>query len=357
MNGLAMILRWVGSAIALLWGLSGCGLVLDTSPPERECSRDSQCDDGDACNGVETCPDGTCVAGTAPCDDGIACTVDSDCDPSDGCDSVPNDDACVGDNQVCILGMGCQQRVPCDGPEDCGDLDVGTCVKGVCGSDGFCTNEQMDNLCPDDTHVCTIESCDSVGVCHSDPSNEFCTNMDPFACVIDTCEPGNPEADENDCVHTPNDDVCDDGQDCTVQDVCDPENDFAVDGCVHRPDDSFCEDRNGSCTVGACVPYLGCQVRVNAAVCESLGTHCDVETGQCAPIEGTCAGGCDDGNPCNGNETCPVTSCQVTTVDLGCLPTAMACKQTVCVEEDGDFSCELRTDPDCVVVGADAGVN
>ena len=53
----------------------------------RLCTHASiQCDDGNACNGLEICaPAVGCVAGTPPtCDDGDACTIDT-CDPSAGC--------------------------------------------------------------------------------------------------------------------------------------------------------------------------------------------------------------------------------------------------------------------------------
>jgi hypothetical protein len=47
------------------------------------------CDDGDACNGVETCDPATgCVAGTPlACDDNDPCTADA-CDPVVGCVNV-----------------------------------------------------------------------------------------------------------------------------------------------------------------------------------------------------------------------------------------------------------------------------
>lgn len=35
-----------------------------------ECSGGGDCDDGDACNGLETCAEGTCAAGTPPPRDG-----------------------------------------------------------------------------------------------------------------------------------------------------------------------------------------------------------------------------------------------------------------------------------------------
>jgi cysteine-rich repeat protein len=57
------------------------------------CDANVDCDDGDACTGVETCDvaTGTCEPGSPPvCNDGDACTSDG-CTPEDGCASEPVD--------------------------------------------------------------------------------------------------------------------------------------------------------------------------------------------------------------------------------------------------------------------------
>ncbi len=54
-----------------------------------ECLFDSDCSDGDVCNGGETCVGGTCNGGTAlDCNDGKSCTIDS-CDAVAGCVHTP----------------------------------------------------------------------------------------------------------------------------------------------------------------------------------------------------------------------------------------------------------------------------
>jgi cysteine-rich repeat protein len=64
-------------------GSAACqsGVCTPVAPPD--------CDDRDACNGVETCaPASGCQSGTPPnCDDGDACTDDA-CDPAGGCSST-----------------------------------------------------------------------------------------------------------------------------------------------------------------------------------------------------------------------------------------------------------------------------
>lgn len=75
--------------------LDSCDEIRDECVSEP---RNSVCSDGLYCNGVETCdPQDGCVAGTAPvCRDGVDCTVDQCNEDTDGCDHLPEDDACIG---------------------------------------------------------------------------------------------------------------------------------------------------------------------------------------------------------------------------------------------------------------------
>jgi hypothetical protein len=123
------------------------------------------CQNGSACDGVETCdPALGCVPGTPPdCDDGNACTDD-----------------------FCHLQLGCLHR-PFDlaaclapGARDCDDLDA-----------------------------CTADTCDPGSGCVFPPLD--CD--DGNACTADQCVPGTG------CKHTGG---CDDGDDCTL-DACTPE--------------------------------------------------------------------------------------------------------------------------------------
>ncbi|MBO6939547.1 MAG: hypothetical protein JJ863_31540 [Deltaproteobacteria bacterium] len=70
-----------------------------------ECTIDSDCDDGESCNGFETCSEGTCFAGTPMlCGDGVPCTVDG-C-ASGTCTHTPDDTLCAG-SLTCDPGLGC----------------------------------------------------------------------------------------------------------------------------------------------------------------------------------------------------------------------------------------------------------
>ena len=78
------------------------------------CSSDSDCDDGNACNGSETCVDTVCTPGTpVDCSDGNPCTVDN-CPPADG--------SCFYTATNCDDGNGCTADF-CDPATGCGHAD------------------------------------------------------------------------------------------------------------------------------------------------------------------------------------------------------------------------------------------
>src|SRR5262249_34071017 len=115
--------------------------------PQGTCTHTPQnflCDDGNACNGIETCTLPGCTGGTAgnPCDDGIACTIDT-CNQLTGqCVSIPNNDACPC-GQTCNPTAG-----------GCGNFcNIKTCQGHVyaCGdcldNDGDCKIDDADSQC------------------------------------------------------------------------------------------------------------------------------------------------------------------------------------------------------------------
>jgi hypothetical protein len=100
-----------------------------TVPPE--CVFDSDCDDNNVCNGVETCSNSACEAGeAAPCEDLNECTDDS-CDPVLGCIFTDNSDPCDDGlfctvDDVCFDGSCTGGGAPCPG-ELCNE-DFDQCV-------------------------------------------------------------------------------------------------------------------------------------------------------------------------------------------------------------------------------------
>ncbi len=130
------------------------------------------CDDGEFCNGEETCqPDAetgepTCVAGIAPCDEGetcdeesgvcfTSCTDDTECDDGDVCNGVETCDIESGDCQLgtaieCNVGEICDSTTgncmvdPCFGVA-CGEGESCNPATGACGN-GDGTPAQFDVL-------------------------------------------------------------------------------------------------------------------------------------------------------------------------------------------------------------------
>jgi hypothetical protein len=118
----------------------------------QPCTEDSECDDGDPCNGEETCNTeigGACQAGEPPeCDDGLECTVDT-CDPEEnpltGCVHTLIDED--GDGYA-------PDHLDCGDPEDddyrggdCDDTDPDIHP----GADRIC-GDGIDNNCLGYTH-------------------------------------------------------------------------------------------------------------------------------------------------------------------------------------------------------------
>src|SRR5439155_13024698 len=116
---------------------------------------------------------------------------------------------------------------------------VDTCNPGGPGADPLtgCVFTPSNALC-DDHNVCDgTETCDPSNG-SSDPATGCVPGMnapagtacqsDGVACTLDACDA------MGDCLHTPNDAVCDDLRTCTA-DHCD----VAL-GCVHLPDDTVC---------------------------------------------------------------------------------------------------------------------
>jgi hypothetical protein len=90
---------WVNDDASSDGGSLSGGWCLNIAP--LACATDTDCDDHNPCNGVESCFGNVCQPGTQlNCDDGLFCTVDA-CSPSTGCTHSPRScadtDDCTGD--------------------------------------------------------------------------------------------------------------------------------------------------------------------------------------------------------------------------------------------------------------------
>jgi len=97
------------------------------------CTLDSQCDDGFACNGLETCDlaTNTCGFGTAVVCGG-QCQTGTCLEPSGTCQLVPNGTGCAATPDVCTIPDTCQAGVCTDGGGGDADLD------DLCSADDNC---------------------------------------------------------------------------------------------------------------------------------------------------------------------------------------------------------------------------
>jgi hypothetical protein len=182
----------------------------------------STCDDANACTTGETCTTGVCGGGTAVvCNDSNACTADS-CSPATGCvfDPAPQNGAACDDGNACTL--------------------ADTCSAGVCvgGSPVIC----------DDSNGCTADTCNpATGLCVFDPA------------------PLNGSA-------------CNDGQLCTIGDVC------SGGTCAGLPAPDG--DTDGTCNAADDCPYVANPGQEDAggigfAIPDGIGNVC-----QCGDVNG-----------------------------------------------------------------------
>ena len=328
------------------------------------CSIDKDCDDGNACNGAETCADHLCMPASAPAD-GTAC----------------------GSGKLCHNGV-CGDAKCGDGittaPEECDD---GNAVDGDgCNSDCTFSCKSSDparnctpadvcmgqGTCDDATHVCAAGTPLGDGM-HCGTGNDYCkggTCTTPN-CGNSTVEPGE-DCDDGGLNGTKNDGcsgschfVCVNATtDCGTPPVCELFQCTAAHVCQAVPDATQNGNSCGSnlvCKDGACI--------APTAVCGNgivePGEDCDFGA-QNGPNTGcekdickfSCANAaaCDDGNACNGSETCdPVTAtnggmgqkCNAGTPesDGTACGTAKVCVNKICQSSTcGDGVVDVRTE-------------
>ncbi len=256
------------------------------------------CDDGDPCTVGEACAAGTCAGGVAPnCNDGEPCTDDA-CAPGIGCVHVPNSLSC-NDGDVCTTGDLCVNGACVGGPPlDCGDGNP--CTGDWCDGATGCQHDALDIPC-DDGNACTVMDLCVGGLCQGSGAPDC---QDDNVCTSDMCDPAQG------CVHSLNDGPCDDGDLCTTGDHCHLGTCIAA-GALP------CDDGN-LCTDDACAPLTGCTFTPNEAPC-SDGNACTLED-HCQG--GWCVAGavavCEDGNPCTDHSCDPATGCVTTNNTAPC---------------------------------------
>ena len=286
------------------------------------------CDDGVFCNGADVCAGGTCNHDGDPCAGGAECHRECN-EATDSCldaagtpctddGNLCTDDTCDGDGSCVHLSNNapCPDGVFCNGADVCAG---GVCIHAgdPCASGSACDrtcNEAAGNClsptgttCLDDGNVCTDDTCDGQGNC-THPNNTapctdgiFCNGTDVCAGGVCT-HAGNPCAngpacdrscheETKDCHDAGGTSCPDDGNVCT-DDTCDGNG-----GCAHPNNTAPCDDGqfcNGpdTCQAGACTVHAG-DPCINGTACDRM---CNEAAANCASPAGTTCP--DDGNVC-----------------------------------------------------------
>ncbi len=177
-------------------------------------------------------------------------------------------------NDRCSLGT-CQGTASCGAPP-------GECYQvGSCLADGGCAFVPKTSSagCTYDGNPCTDDSCDGSGAC------------------VHPAKAGNP--------------ACDDGQACTVSDVCSGGVCAGTVSCASPPTECYL-------ATGACAADGGCSYppQLSTAACTADGDvctddHCD-GAGSCVHTDN--AAGCNDGDPCTTGDVCSGGACSGTPI-------------------------------------------
>jgi len=256
-----------------------------------------------------------------------------------GC-STPCDDGlfCNG-VESCVNGQCVAGSSPCDD-------GVGCTVDGCDEQTDTCASAPNDALCDDGVACDGAETCDPVGDCQAGVPLSC---DDGVPCTNDFCD---QVADT--CVSVPSDALCSDGLLCNGVEQCDAQlgcqlgtavtcsdgvactNDACSEqagGCVHTPNNGACNDGQFCNGVETCSTTLGC-VSGAPPNC-SDGVACTIDS--CDSIANACAhaandGFCDDGVFCNGDETCDTGQGCVTTGPVVCPSDGVSCTVEACDE-------------------------
>lgn len=314
------------------------------------------CNDGSACNGMETCQAGKCQPGVpVKCEDNNVCTID-------GCDES------LQGKCVYTAVQGCKS---CAAASDCNDGN--DCTADACTA-GKCYNTvKADNTACEDGAFCTVNKKCLGGACVGTPRDcsAFADKCNDFECdeQYDVCKK-KPKANGTACDNglycdgyescwggacqsgTPA--VCNDNDSCT-QDICDA----ILDKCVFNLKNLSGSESwtiAGTCSDGA---DNDCDGKVdyadsNCRQCQTNGDCndgnvctqdvCNLATYKC---ENNYLNGisCDDGKWCTVNDACSYGVCNGTLRD--CSSYGDICNVGTC-DESAD-TCKKSPKPDSTI--------
>lgn len=289
---------------------------------------DAVCSNGRFCDGDEQChPVAGCVAGPPrPLDDGVACTVDH-------CDERTHALTHHPEDLRCDDGLFCNGPEICDAQHGCQRLaapkldDPWACTIDVC-------SEDSDTILhvPDHRRCDNGRYCDGAERCAPDQGCvvvELPPVDDGVACTLDVCD---EERDQ--VVHLPDDAACDNGAFCDGLEVCHLQLgcqaidvpvvddgvactkdscDEAEDRVAHVPDHEACDNKLFCDGLERCDPLEGCITIGRPRLADAFACTLDMCDENLNAVRHIPADNfCDDGEPCNGTETCdPSAGCRL----------------------------------------------
>ncbi len=313
-----------------------CKPGVDTSV----CKTDVDCvplEDGDFCNGTLFCN-----AATGQCQLNPATVVHC----ASASDTACRANVCETATGVCAMKP-LPNGIPCDDGNKCTVGEV--CKAGVCTASADTCQCKSDADCGklEDGDACNgTLYCDSAtNQCVVNPATVVtCPTAFDTACRVNSCDKASGTCALQDVVDGK---PCNDGNACTVGEVCDKGACVAsADACACKVDKDCAAFEDGNSCNGTlyCDKQLGaCKLNpASLVVCPDafdtacLENQCDPATGQCAKVAVNQGSQCDaDGNPCTASDSC----------DAGvCKPGALVCdcqKDTDCVGKQGADKCVL----------------
>jgi len=179
----------------------------------------ASCNDGSACTLGDTCQSGTCTGTPVVCTAQDLCHAVGTCDPGTGMCSNP----LAPDGTPCIDGDACTQGDMCD---------VGSCLAGSAVVCSPLDQRHLAGICDTVTGTCSNPeaangtSCNDANACTQTDACQTgtCAGGNPIICMaLDQCHvPGvcNPGSGLCSNPAAPNGTGCDDGNACTVGDIC-----------------------------------------------------------------------------------------------------------------------------------------
>lgn len=293
--------------------LGGTGDTPETDLPEDErCTTDAQCDDGVFCNGAERCVPQADRADARGCLAGEPIQTDDGIECTrDGCDEARK--IVTNDPEACACAVAGDRCDCASFPENC-PQNVPSCHIVLCTEQLTCAARPVPRggTCNDGYDCTENDVCDGLGTCAGTPVDSRCDDL-LFCTGQESCEPLAPGAGEDGCLQGAPPPL-DDGLDCT-QDRCDEDRDEVL----HIATDCQSCESVQDCVADSLVPC-------RRLVCEE---------GTCSTAPLTDGEPCDDTFSCTSGDACDETgTCRGTPTDDACNDLSWCNGVEACLPQD-----------------------